>query len=199
MTLNLIALIKSLGYVGVWGTIFAETGLLFGVFLPGDMLLFAVGVLASQGAFDITTMVVGCFIAGFLGNIVGYEIGARLGLPFLQKHTIRYVTPAHLEKTQMFFTRYGRSSIVLARFIPVARTLAPFLAGVSKMDYRIFVTYSFIGGALWAAGLPLAGYYFAGLIPPELVDYVLLPIVFLVFIFVVWAARRRQQTPPPGA
>lgn len=196
MSFNLIALIKSAGYLGVWGTIFAETGLLFGVFLPGDMLLFAVGVLAAQGTFDLTTVVAGCFVAAVVGNVVGYEIGARLGLPFLQKHTLRYVTPAHLEKTQAFFTRYGRSSVVLARFIPVARTLAPFLAGVSRMDYQVFFSYSVIGGALWAAGLPVAGYFLAGLIPHELVDYILLPIVFLVCVFIFFSARRKNRIPP---
>ncbi len=196
MSFNLIALIKSAGYLGVWGTIFAETGLLFGVFLPGDMLLFAVGVLAAQGTFDLVTVISGCFIAAVLGNIVGYEIGARLGLPFLQKHTLRYVTPAHLEKTQSFFTRYGRSSVVLARFIPIARTLAPFLAGVSRMDYKVFVAYSFIGGALWAVGLPVAGYYLANQVPHELVDYILLPIVFLICGFIFWSARRKRNSSP---
>lgn len=193
MPLNLIAVIKSAGYLGVWGTIFAETGILFGVFLPGDMLLFAVGVLAAQGFFDITTIVLGCFVAAVLGNLLGYEIGRRLGLPFLQKHSLRYVTPAHLEKTQAFFKRYGRSSIVLARFIPVARTLAPFMAGLSRMDYRVFVGYSILGGAFWAAGLPLAGYYLAGKIPPELIDYILLPIVFLVAAFLLWTGARRRR------
>lgn len=195
MSLNMISLIKSAGYMGVWGTIFAETGILFGVFLPGDTLLFAVGLLAAQGFFDLQTVVIGCFIAAVSGNILGYEIGRRLGLPFLQKYSLRYVTPANLEKTQLFFKRYGRSSIVLARFVPVARTVAPFLAGISRMDYRVYIAYSIIGGALWAVGLPMAGYYLAGKLSPALVDYILLPIVFIVAIFILWfgARRRRRQ------
>lgn len=193
MSLSLIPLIKSAGYVGVWATIFAETGLLFGIFLPGDMLLFAVGVMASKGVFDLTTMLSGCFIAAVAGNILGYEIGSRLGLPFLQKHSLRYATPEHIEKAQVFFNRYGRSSVVLARFIPVARTLAPFLAGIARMDYRVFVAYSFIGGALWAVGLPLAGYHFAGMIPPELVDYILLPVIFIVIVFIVLLGHYRRK------
>ena len=127
--MSLVALIKSIGYMGVWSIIFAETGILFGIFLPGDMLLFAVGVLAAQGVFDLTTVVSGCFIAAVGGNILGYEIGSRLGLPFLQKHSLRYATPQHIEKAQQFFNRYGRSSVVLARFVPVARTLAAVPAG----------------------------------------------------------------------
>lgn len=193
MSLTLIALIKSAGYIGVWATIFAETGILFGIFLPGDMLLFAVGVLCAQGVFDLTTMVSGCFIAGFAGNLLGYEIGSRLGLPFLQKHSLRYATPAHIEKTQLFFNKYGRSSVVLARFVPVARTLAPFLAGIARMDYQIFTIYSFIGGALWAAGLPIAGYYLAGMISPALVDYILLPIIFIVIVFVALLGKYRRK------
>ncbi len=193
MSLSLIPLIKSAGYIGVWGTIFAETGLLFGIFLPGDMLLFAVGVLAAQGYFDLTTVVSGCFIAAVAGNILGYEIGSRLGLPFLQKYSKRYATPEHIEKTQAFFNRYGRSSVILARFIPVARTLAPFLAGIARMDYQVYVAYSFIGGALWAAGLPIAGYYLAGHLSPALVDYILLPIVFIVIIFIVLMGKYRRK------
>lgn len=193
MSLGLIPLIKSAGYIGVWGTIFAETGLLFGIFLPGDMLLFAVGVLASQGVFDLTTVVSGCFIAAVGGNILGYEIGSRLGLPFLQKYSKRYATPEHIEKVQQFFNRYGRSSVVLARFVPVARTLAPFLAGIARMDYQVYVAYSFIGGALWAAGLPIAGYHFAKLIRPELVDYILLPVIFIVILFIVVLGKYRRK------
>lgn len=191
--MSLIALIKSIGYMGVWSIIFAETGILFGIFLPGDMLLFAVGVLAAQGVFDLTTVVSGCFIAAVAGNILGYEIGSRLGLPFLQKHSLRYATPEHIEKAQLFFNRYGRSSVVLARFVPVARTLAPFLAGIARMDYQVFVAYSFIGGALWAAGLPIAGYYLAGLIRPELVDYILLPVIFIVIVFIMVLGKYRRK------
>lgn len=191
--MSLIALIKSIGYLGVWGIIFAETGILFGIFLPGDMLLFAVGVLASQGVFDLPAVLSGCFMAAFVGNLVGYEIGSRLGLPFLQKHSLRYATPAHIEKTQQFFIRYGRSSVVLSRFVPVARTLAPFLAGIARMDYTVFVIYSFIGAGLWAAGLPLAGYYLAGMISPALVDYILLPVIFMAIIFVAILGKYRRK------
>ena len=194
MGMYLVTLIKSVGYIGVFATIFAETGILFGIFLPGDMLLFTIGVLASQHYFDITWLVTGCFFAAVFGNMLGYEIGRRLGLPFLNKHSRRYVTDERLQKTQAFFNRYGRSSIVLARFVPVARTLAPFMAGISRMNYRVFVTYSVIGGALWAAGLPTAGYYLAGRVPPELVDNILLPVVFLFAAVMLWMGARRHRS-----
>lgn len=186
MGFDLVAIIKSIGYLGVWSIIFTETGILFGVLLPGDMLLFAVGVLSAQGTFGITKMAIGCFLAAFIGNIVGYEIGRRLGLPFIKKYASGFITDAHLEKTHGFFNRYGRSGLVVARFIPVARTLAPFLAGIGRMDYPLFLIYSAIGAALWGGGLVLAGYFLAGLIPPELIDYILVPVIVGIVVIMVW-------------
>ena len=182
MGFDLIAIIKSIGYLGVWSIIFSETGILFGVLLPGDMLLFAVGVLSAQGTFDIRIMVVGCFIAAFVGNLIGYELGRRWGLPFIKKYASRFITEDHLKKTQGFFERYGRSGLIVARFIPVARTVAPFLAGVARMDYQVFIIYSAIGAAVWGVGLPVAGFYLAGLIPHELIDYILLPVIFMIVL-----------------
>lgn len=186
MGFDLIVIIKSIGYAGVWGIIFAETGIIFGVLLPGDMLLFAVGVLSAQGTFDINVMALGCFLAAFIGNIIGYEFGRWLGLPFIKKYGSRFVTEDHLDKTHKFFNKYGRSGIVVARFVPVARTVAPVLAGISRMDYRIFVIYSAVGAAVWGAGLPYAGYMLAGFIPHELIDYIILPIVGAVILIMAW-------------
>lgn len=186
MGFDLIAIIKSIGYMGVWSVIFTETGILFGVLLPGDMLLFAVGVLAAQGTFDVTIMAVGCGVAAFLGNIIGYEVGRHLGLPFVKKYASGFVTETHLEKTHNFFERYGRSGLVVARFIPVARTVAPFLAGVARMDYRVFLIYSALGAGVWGAGLVVAGYHLAGLIPHELIDYILLPVIAIIVLIMAW-------------
>lgn len=183
---DLIVLIKAVGYYGVWGIIFSETGILFGILLPGDMLLFAVGVLASQGVFSITKMAIGCFVAAFIGNIVGYEVGQRLGLPFVKKYCSGIVTEEHLRKTQYFFERYGRSGLVIARFIPIARTIAPFLAGIGRMEYSIFLMYSFVGALMWGAGLPILGYYLGGFIPPEMIDYILLPIIAIIIFILIW-------------
>jgi membrane-associated protein len=194
MGFDLIALIKSIGYVGVWGIIFTETGILFGVLLPGDMLLFAVGVLAAQGTFSLWPMAIGCFVAAFVGNLVGYELGRHLGLPFIKKYASRFVTDDHLAKTHGFFERYGRSGLIVARFIPVARTVAPFLAGVARMDYRIFMLYSLIGAAVWGIGLVVAGYLLAGLIPHELIDYILLPIIFIIVFIIAWPVVKAKFT-----
>jgi membrane-associated protein len=186
MGFDLIAIIKSIGYAGVWGIIFSETGIIFGVLLPGDMLLFAVGVLSAQGTFDIKIMATGCFLAAFAGNLLGYEVGRWLGLPFIKKYASNFITEDHLDKTHRFFNKYGRSGIVVARFVPVARTVAPVLAGISRMDYRVFVIFSGIGAAVWGAGLPILGYSLAGLIPHELIDYIILPIVGAVILIMAW-------------
>lgn len=187
MGFDLIAIIKSIGYFGVWGIIFCETGVLFGVVLPGDMLLFAVGVLAAkEGSFDIHVMAFGCFMAAFLGNLLGYEVGRWLGLRFIKKYASNFITEDHLDKTHAFFNKYGRSGIVVARFVPVARTLAPVLAGISRMDYRIFFIYSAVGAAVWGAGLPILGYSLGGLIPHELIDYIIFPIVGAVVLIMAW-------------
>lgn len=186
MGFDLIAIIKSVGYFGVWGTIFAETGIVFGILLPGDSLLFAVGLLARQGVFDITIVSAGCFVAAFVGNIVGYEIGYRLGLPFIRKYASRIVTEKHLAQTEAFFKKYGRSGIVVARFVPVARTIAPFLAGVIKMDYVSFLLYSALGALMWGIGLPLLGYYLAGFIPPDMIDLFILPVVLIILFIIFW-------------
>jgi membrane-associated protein len=181
---SLTEVINWIGYWGVWGIIFAETGIVFGILLPGDMLLFLVGVLCAQGTFDIWLMSIGCFLAAFLGNILGYETGRWLGLPFIKKYGSNFVTEEHLLKTQIFFNKYGRSGIVVARFVPIARTLAPFLAGISRMDYRVFLIYSASGAAVWGGGLPWLGYLLAGRIPHELIDYIILPVV-AVIVFII--------------
>lgn len=186
MGFDLIVVIKSIGYMGVWSIIFAETGIIFGVLLPGDMLLFAVGVLAAQGTFNIIPISIGCGIAAFLGNIVGYELGRYLGLPFIKKYAGSIITNDHLEKTHSFFERYGRSGLIIGRFVPVARTIAPFLAGISRMHYKPFLIYSAIGAVLWGSGLPVMGYMLGGMIPHELIDYILMPVVFMIVFIMAW-------------
>jgi membrane-associated protein len=186
MVFDVIGLIKSVGYLGVFSIIFTETGILFGVLLPGDTLLFAVGVLAGQGLFNIWYMVAGCFVAAFVGNLVGYELGKRYGLPFVKKYASKFITDDHLEKTGHFFEKYGNFGIVIARFVPVARTVAPFLAGVIRMDYRDYVIYSLIGAIVWAVGLPVAGYFLGHMIPPEAIDMLLLPVLAIIILIVAW-------------
>lgn len=176
--IDLITLIKAAGYIGLFGIIFAESGLLLGFFLPGDSLLFTAGFLASQGFFKISLLVLVCFTGAILGDNFGYAFGKKTGPIIFKKENSLFFRKQHLEKAALFFEKYGGKTIVLARFVPIVRTFAPILAGVGKMNYRTFFFYNFIGGALWAAGLPLLGYFLGSAIPDA--DRYIIPIVITI-------------------
>ncbi|MBI2483756.1 VTT domain-containing protein [Candidatus Uhrbacteria bacterium] len=172
---DLIALVQTVGIIGIAAIIFAETGLLIGFFFPGDSLLFTAGFLASQGMFPIVLLVAVCFSAAVAGDSVGYAIGARLGPRIFTKEKSRLFRREHLERTKAFYARHGGKTIILARFIPIIRTFAPTLAGVGKMPYPTFLAYNMVGGFLWGVCVPLAGYFLGSAIPS--VDKYLVPIV----------------------
>lgn len=178
--LDLISLIKTFGYLGIFAIVFLESGLLVGFFFPGDSLLFTAGFLASQGFLDITTLIIGCFIFAVLGDSIGYYIGAKLGPKIFIKENSLFFRKKYLEKAQEFYDKHGGKTIILARFVPVIRAFAPVVAGAGKMNYKKFVTFNLIGGVLWAIGVTSAGYYLGSLIPD--VDKYLLPIVGLIII-----------------
>ncbi|MBI3103750.1 VTT domain-containing protein [Candidatus Daviesbacteria bacterium] len=178
---DLIELIRTVGYLGVFAIVFLESGLLIGFFFPGDSLLFTAGFLASQGFLDIKILIAGCFIFAVLGDSIGYYIGKKLGPKIFTKDSSIFFHKKHLERAQKFYDKHGGKTIILARFVPVIRAFAPVVAGVGTMNYKKFVTYNLIGGVLWAVGITFAGYYLGNLIPN--VDQYLLPIVGLI-IFV---------------
>ncbi|MBI2483277.1 VTT domain-containing protein [Candidatus Uhrbacteria bacterium] len=173
--MNLIELITATGYVGVAATIFAESGLLVGIFLPGDSLLFTAGFLASIGVFDVRVLIVLGVIAAVAGDSVGYLFGQRLGPRIFSRPDSLVFNRAHVQRAQQFYEKHGPKTIVLARFTPIVRTFAPILAGVGRMAYRKFLLYNIVGGVMWAAGLPLLGYWLGSVIPN--IDQYLLPIV----------------------
>lgn len=180
MHLDLVSLIKTVGYLGIFAIVFLESGLLIGFFFPGDSLLFTAGFLASQGVFDITILILGCFVFAVLGDSIGYYIGAKLGPKlFTKDHSILF-QKKHLERARSFYDKHGGKTIILARFMPVIRAFAPVVAGAGKMNYRRFVVFNLVGGVLWAIGVTSAGYYLGSLIPD--VDKYLLPIVGLIII-----------------
>ncbi len=168
------------GYIGLFGIIFAESGLLFGIVLPGDSLLFTAGFLSSQGYFDITWLVILCFVAAVTGDSVGYTFGKRVGKRFFNRPRSIFFHPENIAKAQGFYAKHGGKTIILARFLPGIRTLAPILAGVGEMHYPTFLAYNVIGGLLWAVGLTSLGYYLGSSIPG--VDKYLLPIVLFIVI-----------------
>jgi membrane-associated protein len=188
-------LIKTLGLVGVLGIVFAESGLLFGFFFPGDSLLFTAGFLASQGFINILVLSVGSFIAAVLGDNVGYAFGRRVGPKIFTKQDSLFFKKTYLKQAQAFYEKHGAKTIVLARFIPIVRTFAPIIAGVGQMHYRTFFFYNVLGGGLWTFGVSFAGYFLGKIIPN--VDQYLLPII-LVIIFVsilpgVWEFYRSHR------
>ncbi|WP_341531229.1 VTT domain-containing protein [Nostoc sp. UHCC 0302] len=182
MHLDLPQLIKSLGYFGVWGIIFAESGLLIGFFLPGDSLLFTAGFVASQNLLNIWILIGGAFICAVLGDNVGYATGNRFGRRLFQKEDSWLFHKKHIVKTQKFYQKHGKKTIVLARFVPIVRTFAPIVAGLGAMHYRTFMSYNLIGGFIWTFGITFLGFFLGKSLPPEQVDKYLLPIIGLIIV-----------------
>ncbi len=178
MHFDLVTLIQTVGYLGVFIIVFLESGMLIGFFFPGDSLLFTAGFLASQGFLDIKILILGCFIAAVLGDSIGYYIGKKLGPKIFNRENSILFHKKHLEKAQRFYDKHGGKTIILARFLPVIRAFAPVIAGAGKMDYKRFAMFNLVGGVLWAIGVTLAGYYLGSVIPD--VDKYLLPIVGLI-------------------
>lgn len=184
--MDLLLLIKSLGYLGIFGIIFAESGILLAVMLPGDSLLIASGFLAAHGKLEIITVTIGCFIAAVSGNCFGYAIGKRMGRKALEREDEgRFLKKSYIEKTDRFFAKYGRSTIIIGRFLPVVRTFAPFLAGVIQMPFRIFFIYSVIGGFFWTVGLCSLGYYLGNTIKVHEFDDYIGPIVTVIIVILL--------------
>ncbi len=173
--LDLIALIKVAGYTGIFGIVFAESGLLIGFFLPGDSLLFTAGFLASQGFFDIRILAPLCFIGAVLGDSVGYAFGYRVGRKIFNREESLLFHKDHLVRAENFYAKHGGKTIIIARFMPVIRTFAPIVAGVGAMSYAKFLMFNVVGGLAWAVGLTLLGYFLGATIPD--VDRYLLPII----------------------
>jgi membrane-associated protein len=151
-------------YALLFAIIFAETGLVVTPFLPGDSLLFAAGYVASlpDSAINVWALCLVLSIAAVLGDTVNYHIGKYLGPRVLSGKISRWLNPKHLEKTHEFFERYGAKTIILARFVPIVRTFAPFVAGVGSMTYGRFLAYNVVGGVIWVFSMTLAGYWFGG-------------------------------------
>lgn len=155
-------LIESIGLVGVAAIIFLESGLPFGFFLPGDTLLFAAGLLAATGHFPIVLVIVSAFLAAVAGVTAGYLSGKHLGARWLKRERGFLLKQDYIDKATQFYDRYGALAVVLARFVPAARSFVPFIAGIVKMPYTKLMLYNFIGGSVWAIGVPLIGYFAGG-------------------------------------
>lgn len=160
-----IGIVKAGGYLGIALLVFAESGLFVGIFLPGDSLLFAAGLLSAGGFLDLGPLVAVVVAAAILGDTVGYWFGANVGKQIFKRKDSRLFKQEYLERTQAFYKKYGSRAIVLARFVPIVRTVAPILAGVAGMKYSRFIPFNALGGLLWGAGMLLVGFFLGTLIP----------------------------------
>lgn len=166
-------LLLGVSYLGIFAIVFAETGLLLGFFLPGDSLLITAGLLAQQRSLHLGGVMLAVALGAVLGNGVGYLIGRRFGPAVFRRPDTRLFRPEYVGRTEAFFGRYGGLSLILARFVPVIRTVAPVLAGVGRMPFPRFQFYNVVGGLAWAISVPFLGYWLGGLIP-HLDRYILL-------------------------
>ncbi len=179
--LDPIFLIKTVGILGVILIIFAETGLFFGFFFPGDSLLFTAGILASQDILNIWVLLLGCIIAAILGDTVGYFTGKKYGRALFKKDDSFFFKKKYLHDAEIFYEKHGKFTIIIARFVPIIRTFAPIVAGIGQMHYKTFISYNIFGAIFWIISMTLLGYFLGGIIPNP--DKYLLPIIFVI-IFV---------------
>ena len=177
---DLMALIKTFGYLGLFAIVFAESGLFFGFFLPGDSLLFTAGLIASQGFLNIWILVPLIILGAILGDNVGYWFGAKVGPKIFTRDDSLFFHKRHVLRTHNFYLKYGSKAVVIARFIPIVRTFTPILAGVGTMPYATFLKFNIIGGILWGAGVTFLGYFLGTTIPG--IEAYLLPIVIGIIV-----------------
>lgn len=168
--------------------------MLIGIVLPGDSLLITAGLLSAQGSLSLYKVILAACLGAVIGDTVGYWIGRRLGPAVFRRPESRFFKPSYVERARSYFERYGVTTLIIARFVPLVRTIVPTMAGVAGMHYPTFLTYNVIGGLLWGVGVPLAGFYL-GRIIPNLDHYILLVIgvVLVVSLIPVGLELRRQR------
>ncbi len=190
--------IRALGYMGIFAVVFAESGLLIGMFLPGDSLLFTAGLLASLGVLNIWILVPIIIIAAITGDSVGYWLGSTLGPKIFNREDSWLFNKKHAERAEVFYQKYGAKAIIMARFVPIVRTLVPVVAGIGKMEYKKFFRFNVIGALIWGISLPVLGFYLGKVIPN--IDHYLLPITlgiivvsFVPVVVEVWRGRKGRR------
>jgi membrane-associated protein len=186
------------GYAVLVAIVFVETGLFVGFFLPGDSLLITAGLVAAAGVLDLRWLIVLLGAAAIIGDQVGYAIGYRMGPVLFTKPKSLLFNPKHLDRTREFYVRHGAKTIVIARFVPIIRTFAPVVAGISQMEYRRFVLYNVAGGLGWVISMTSAGYLLGRAIPNigsyvHLVVAIVVVLSVLPIVFEVVRSRRRRS------
>ena len=197
---HLSAIIQNFGawtYLLLFLIVFAETGLVVTPFLPGDSLLFAAGSFAAIGSLNVLWLFLILSAAAIIGDSVNYSVGKFLGRKSIE-HPTKFIKKEYIDKTQKFYGKYGKKTIVLARFVPIVRTFAPFVAGIGKMNYAEFLTYNVVGGLLWVAIFVLGGYFFGNIpVVKENFEVVIILIILISFVPIItefWKHHKENKS-----
>ncbi len=189
-----LAIIQAGGYLGLIVFVFAESGLLIGIFLPGDSLLFAAGLVAGSGYLSYPLLLGLAVSAAIAGDSIGYWFGRNVGVNFFRREESLFFKRSYVARTKAFYARYGGRAIVLARFVPIVRTITPIMAGIGKMRYGRFLSYNAIGGLLWTSALISLGYFLGSALPGS--EHYVLPlslcVILLSFVPLAWNLLRKR-------
>lgn len=192
---ELVAQYGPLTYGILFSIVFAETGFIVTPFLPGDSLLFAIGALSALGSFNLWLSLAVLATAAILGDTVNYWIGHFFGQKIVDNPNIPFINQEHIDKTQTFYKKHGGKTIVLARFVPIVRTFAPFVAGIGKMDYSQFFLYNIVGGLTWVFSFTLLGYFFGNLpAVKENFTFAVLGIIAVSVLPMVWEFVKEKRS-----
>ncbi len=193
---NIVNQFGAFTYLLLFLIIFAETGLVVAPFLPGDSLLFAVGTLSARGILNVWVIYFSLLLAAIIGDSVNYSIGKKIGPRVFSQKNSRIFNRSYLDKTERFYEKYGAKTIILARFLPMLRTFAPFVAGVGRMKYTTFLTYNILGGFIWVTLFVWAGYLFGGIqIIKDNFEFAVVGIIVfsLIPVFIEFLKHRRDE------
>lgn len=198
LDMHLVEIIKNVGgmtYLLLFVILFCETGFVIVPFLPGDSLLFVIGALSASGAINLWLITIVLIIAAIIGDTVNYYIGKYLGPKIFKKKNVRFLNSKHLERAHEFYEKYGGKTIIIARFIPIIRTFAPFVAGMGSMPYGKFTLYNIVGGVSWVVICIFSGYFF-GNIPVVKGNFTLVTIAIICISIlpgiIAWIINRRR-------
>lgn len=184
--INIMDLVSTLGYLGLFAIIFCETGLFFGCFFPGDSLLFTAGILATHHMFSLGILIPILIVAAVLGYALAYWFGDKLGAWLLKREEGFFFKKKYLERSHDFYERYGAQAIILCRLVPIVRTFCPIVAGMAKMSFTRYMMVNVIGAVIWVTLLTLLGYFIGTLFPS--VEKFILPIVLIIIVVSVMPA-----------
>lgn len=202
---NLTGLIKEYGvwtYLLLFTVIFCETGLVVTPFLPGDSLIFVIGALSANGELNLKVILLVLFLAAIMGDTVNYHIGKFIGPKIFHKENVWFLKKEYLMRTHEFYEKHGGKTIIIARFIPIIRTFAPFVAGMGNMTYWRFISYNIIGAVMWVTLFISAGYFFGNIpVVEENFTFVIFAIVFLSLVpgVITFIKNKRMRTSEEGS